>query len=89
MRERTGLSKKSSIRLLEKVLKYGKSEDYFKGKLKIYLISNKEVYIPDAMGNKTMIRVYGEFIYIIRENKLITVLNVPNDLKKYLTKTIT
>lgn len=78
LKERAGISK-SNDRILELALTRGISHSETKGKLNKYLT---KLYFYNETANN--IKVYQEKVFIFDDKVLITVLNLPNELKKYL-----
>ena len=75
MRERCGLNKKSVERIAEKAFTEGLTTDQVKGALKKWCVEHEKQ--EDAQ-----VKVYGNFLYIFRENRLITLLNIPSKFNK-------
>lgn len=74
--ERVGLSRTASERLVRKVLDLGLKREETSGPLRRYLNRRK-------MNN---VIVYGEHIYLFDREILVTVLHLPNNLKKIVRK---
>ena len=83
MRERGGLNRKSIQRIANQVYFNGYPIERTKGRLRkwMYKISKSN---PSAQN----LRIYGDKLYIFSNDVLITVFNIPNDLKKDLPKMI-
>ena len=79
MRERGGLNRKSIQRIANQVYPIERT----KGRLRkwMYKISKSN---PSAQN----LRIYGDKLYIFSNDVLITVFNIPNNLKKDLAKMI-
>lgn len=77
VKERIGLKKKQSNSIAEKALKYGICHKESKGRLKRYF--NK---LFASHRNVNNIRIYNEKVFIFNNNILITVMDLPNHLKK-------
>jgi hypothetical protein len=72
--ERLRFRKPLLKKMAYKALTEGVKRDATKGLLRKYLDKSFQ-------GN---IRIYGEIIYLFEKDKLITVLHVPSELKRYL-----
>lgn len=83
MRERGGLNRKSIQRIANQVYFNGYPIERTKGRLRkwMYKISKSN---PSAQN----LRIYGDKLYIFSNEVLITVFNIPNNLKKDLAKMI-
>lgn len=78
-KERLNLKRDSFIRLTNKAFYEGIRHNQFKGQLLKYINS---VYLQHKAANNIMI--YGEIIYFFNNSKLITVYQVPNNLKNLI-----
>lgn len=76
IKERMGLKKKTSDRVANLALEKGLKIKETKGKLKKFLNS---VFLSHGVGDN--IRLYAEKVFIFQGNCLITVLQLPNELK--------
>ncbi len=74
-KDRLGLSKKLASDHAEKALKYGLTHSETKAGLKKYV---DKVYFQNYGANN--IRVYQHHVYVFADTKLITILNLPNNL---------
>lgn len=83
MQERGGLNRKSIQRIANQVYSNGYPIERTKGRLRkwMYKISKSN---PSAQN----LRIYGDKLYIFSNDVLITVFNIPNNLKKDLPKMI-
>lgn len=77
MEERTGLSKSSQEKMFQLALTSGTERNNYTGQFGRYLDKL-------MLSQKAQIKIYGNFIYIYKQNSLITVLNVPTKYRKYL-----
>lgn len=73
IRQRLGLNKKSVDKQAQKALKHGISHKEATGKLCEYM---NGVFLMNF--RPTNMRVYNRMLYLFRDNKLITVLPLPN-----------
>jgi hypothetical protein len=80
-KERLGFDRNALERMAMKAFVAGKLHKDCKGNLKKYI---DHVYLSYRSANN--IRIYGEAIYLFGFNTLLTVYNVPNDLKPLLKK---
>ena len=78
MKQRCGLSKKSSKRMAEKALECGIKHSETTGRLHKYMSG---LYVAHKRKGAD-IRIYGDKVYIFCEDVLITVLQVPSDLTR-------
>lgn len=76
MKERLGLRKKAIQRMAQRAFESGFRRRDTKGRLKRYLDASYSLH-----GKGNQVRVYGDFIYIFHSWTLITVLNLPSDLR--------
>lgn len=83
LHQRSGLNKKSMQRIVDNVYISGYPIDATKGGLKRWMAK-----IAANNLNAQDLRLYGDKLYIFSDNVLVTVLNVPNDLKKNMKKMI-
>jgi hypothetical protein len=81
LKERAGIGKKSSKNMAEKALERGLTHADLQGNLKKYVDG---AFKRSKSGNN--FRVYGEKLYVFKDNILITVFNLPNNLKKVANK---
>ena len=80
IKDRIGISKKSSYKNAEKALKYGFDQSKTKGKFNRYLT---KLYFTNKCNN---ILVYNRYVYVFKNNVLITVFNLPKDFIKQADK---
>jgi hypothetical protein len=78
-KERLGLSEKPFQKMAMKAFISGIMHSETVGELKKFI---SDLY--NVQKNANCIRIYGEVIYLFADNTLITVLHLPNELKKYL-----
>jgi len=78
-KERLNLNEVSLQRLAEKALQQGKTHSECKGQLRKYI---NKVYLQYKTANN--IRISGEIIFFFVGDKLITLYQIPNNLKKWL-----
>lgn len=83
MMERCGIKKKSIDRMVERVLEKGYSHNQLKGRLKKWVDG---IYLKNRTANN--VKLYGDKAYIFIDNKLVTALQIPNDLTKDLKKMV-
>ena len=76
-KERCGLNKKALNHLLPIAIEKGLTQGDCKGNLSKWVT---KVYF--SYRNGTNMRIYGEYLFICDDRKLITIYSVPNDLKK-------
>ena len=80
IRQRCGLSSRSIERLSDKILTVGLSYSDCTGLLKQWM---GDTYSIENTANN--MRIYGDKVYILREEVLITVLNLPSEYMKTAT----
>ena len=73
MKERNGWSRKTADRMAERIYAHGIRPEQIKGYLKSWL---REKINNDVNQNDYI--VYGQSLYIFRENALITVIHTPS-----------
>lgn len=78
--ERLGLPLKPFEKLAAKALAEGIKHSDTNGRLKKYF---DKLFFTNHISN---VRIYGEFVYLFKADVLITVLNLPNDLKAIVAK---
>lgn len=78
-KERLKLSRAAFSRLAETAFTDGKKHSEAKGNLKKWITS---VYFKNKEMNN--IRIYGENCFFFSKNVLVTVYQIPNNLRKYL-----
>lgn len=71
-KDRVGLSKKIANKNAQKALEFGITHSESKGGLRRYL---DKLYLSN--GNANNVRVYHRYVYLFRDNRLITVMNLP------------
>ena len=81
-KDRVGLSKKIAGKNAEKAFNYGLKHSETKGNLNKYIT---KLYFSKN-NNANNIRVYHEYIYIFNDETLITILELPNNLKALAIK---
>lgn len=81
MKERCGFTKGSADRMAQRALDFGMKHNECSGKLKRYVDS---LYFANKTANN--IRLFGEKAYIFHNDTLITVLQVPRNLCKFVKK---
>lgn len=81
IRQRLGINKKAAEKNAEKALRYGVTHAEAKGKLCKYLDS---IFLLNY--RPTNMRVYNRAVYLFRDQTLITVLPLPNNLWKLADK---
>ncbi len=75
-KERLGLNRRATERMALKAFVAGKKHAQCKGQLKKYIDG---IYLQYENCNN--VRLYGEALYLFHNNKLITIYNLPNELK--------
>lgn len=85
IKERVGIPKKSSDRLVERVLERGVERHQTKGRLHKWLTSK---YHDSPRKDLTRIYVYGDKAYIIAGTTLVTVIQIPQDIVKDMKRMI-
>lgn len=75
--ERMGVNRRGSERIAGIALEKGLKASETKGRLKKY---TDAVCLSHCVGNN--LRIYAEKVFIFHDNALITVLSLPNELKK-------
>ena len=81
LKERCGLSKKARKRNVQKALDDGIRHSECSGKLKKYV---DYLFLSYGLGNN--IRIYGNHVYIFRNEILITVFALPSRLRDALKR---
>lgn len=81
VKDRIGLSKKKSNDIAEKALQFGITHSEAKGSLKRYF---DKLFFKNRAANN--IRIYHEKVFIFNNNTLVTVIDLPNNLKKTALK---
>ena len=76
LHERCGLSRKAATRMAEKAFYTGMKHSDTKGQINRWITS---LYFNNKNANN--IRLYGNFAYIFCNKILVTVLEIPNNLK--------
>lgn len=76
LHERCGLSRKAATRMAEKAFYIGMKHSDTKGQINRWITS---LYFNNKNANN--IRLYGNFAYIFCNKILVTVLEIPNNLK--------
>jgi hypothetical protein len=79
-RQRLGIPSRAIKRLLPRILANGKRREQFSGALRRYLDS------IHRQENQKDIVVWSGYIYILHENKLVTVFAVPQEYRKLLSR---
>lgn len=84
LKERCGLQKKSLDRMAQRAFEQGIAHAQTKGRLNKWIT---KLYFQHRTASK--VRIYGEKCYLFDRNEtLITVMDIPNDLKKALKEMI-
>lgn len=83
MKERCGFSRKAQDRMAEKAFYEGITHKQTKGRLHKWVTS---LFFKNCNANN--IRLYGDNAYIFCGETLVTVIPVPNDLKKYFERMV-
>ena len=83
MKERCGFNKHSSERIAERAFERGYTHAQTKGKLNKWMT---KLYFANERANN--IRLYGDYAYIFCEKTLVTVIPIPNNLKRDLKSMI-
>lgn len=81
LRERNGLNKGSVNRVVEKAYIYGIKHNETKGNLNKWITS---LYFKQHTANN--VRLYGDKAYLFNGEKLITVIQIPNNLIDIVNK---
>lgn len=82
-KERIGLNKRATDKIVLKALEYGISHKEVGGTLSRYF---DFLYLSHGKGNN--IRIYAERVFIFDDEFLITVFNLPNEFKKLVKKAL-
>lgn len=82
-KERLGINKEALERVCEKVIEFGISKQDVSGRLARYLDKISAVH---KSGNNT--RLWGEHIFVIQDDTLITILNVDKEFKNAVSKAL-
>lgn len=80
-KERCGIGKKSTERMAKIAYEKGIKHNECGGRLRKYITS---LYFYNQSANQ--IRIYGDKVYIFHDEVLITIINLPNNLKKIVNK---
>lgn len=72
-KDRVGLSKKIAVKNAQKALEFGITHAECKAGLKRYLDG---LYLSN--GNANNMRIYHRYVYLFRDNRLITILPLPH-----------
>jgi hypothetical protein len=80
-KERCGLNKKTTERMAKIAYEKGLKHSDCSGRLRKYITS---LYFYNQSANQ--IRVYGDKVYIFYNEILITIMNLPNNLKNIVNK---
>lgn len=83
MKERCGLQKKSQDRMAQKALADGITHAQTKGRLNKLIT---KLYFKNQNVNN--MRLYGEMIYLFAGETLVTVMQIPNGLRKDLKEMV-
>lgn len=83
LKERCGFNKNARERMAKKAFEEGITHAQTKGRLNKWISS---LYFKNREANN--IRIYGEKAYIFCDDRLVTVIPVPNDLKRDLKEMI-
>lgn len=76
-KDRLGLSKKLADKNAQKALEFGITHSEAKSGLRKFL---DKLYLSN--GNANNVRVYHHHVYLFRGNRLITIINLPQNLCK-------
>ena len=76
LKERNGWSRRTSIRMIKRILSDGITEKDFSGKQKLWVKNHKRDY-----SERNSYVIYGDKVYIFQDNMLITLHEAPK--KKY------
>lgn len=87
LKDRIGLNKKSLKRNAQKAFDYGYKHSDVKGQLRKYV---DKIYLENRDRNTYFdnIRIYGDKVYLFKENVLVTVMQIPANLTKNLKSMI-
>lgn len=77
MKERCGFNRKSQDRMAQKAFNEGITHKQTKGRLHKWVTS---LFFKNCNANN--IRLYGDFAFIFAGETLVTVIPIPNDIKK-------
>lgn len=80
-RERLKWNAETLEKMSERAMNIGVKHSDTRGKLNRFM---SKIYLQHKTANNT--RIYGEHIYIFADNVLITVIQLPTVLKKYIPK---
>ena len=83
MKERCGFNKQTCNRMAKKAFEEGVTHAQTKGRLNKWVTS---LYFRNKSANN--IRLYGDNAYIFCEDRLVTVIPIPNNLKKSMKEMI-
>ena len=81
MKERAGLSEDAANRTAVKALDLGMRHEDASGRLRKYF---DWLFLKEKQANN--VRIYGQFVYLFRNEKLITVVPLPCEHKKSVKK---
>lgn len=81
LKERCGVNKKSADRMAKKAYEFGMTHSETTGNLKKWVDG---LYFYNETANQ--IRLYGDKAYIFHNQKLITVIQIPHNLVKYVKR---
>lgn len=81
LKERCGVNKKSAERMAQKAYEFGITHSETTGNLKKWVDS---LYFYNKTANQ--IRLYGDKAYIFHNQKLITVIQIPHNLVKFVKR---
>lgn len=81
LKQRLGINKKSKDKVVERALANGIPHKELRGALKEYI---GDLYKKQYTANN--IKIYGENVFIFKDDLLITVFHLPNRYKKFLAK---
>lgn len=83
LKERCGWNKKAADRMIPRVWEDGKGYDQCKSKLQKYIGYFYKRSKREHEKKNSVIKIYGNQIFIFSLKKLITVWNIPPELVKY------
>lgn len=81
LKERSGISQKAADRIMDSVWQKGLSHADLRGNLRKW-VDSKRFW----ERNVDQIRLYGDKLYLFSEEKLVTVIQIPQDLAKEVSK---
>ncbi len=79
LKERNGWNKKNMERMIKKIYEQGVNIETLPANERFWVM---EMCHEEPYESDTIYKMYGKFVYVFRQNTLVTVLNVPNVTKK-------